>query len=167
MKHCLTESIPNLSHLVSMNLSYIGTDQAVYLLSKHCPCLEDLCLDHSSVSDRCARFFCGYEKASSSQVRKHKLHLYKLNSALLLIFYFNSNREFNTEMYCETHFRSSTVVGLHKFIRSHSQGYISTTVLRLSCTIGIQSIQNNWHSNYKAFDNLIINSVTCDRIFRG
>ena len=51
-----------------MNLSYIATDQAVYLLSKHCPSLEDLCLDHSSVSDRCARFFCGYEKTSASQV---------------------------------------------------------------------------------------------------
>ena len=71
LKYCLKESIPNLSHLVSMNLSYIATDQAVYLLSKHCPSLEDLCLDHSSVSDRCARFFCEYEKTSSSQVRKY------------------------------------------------------------------------------------------------
>ena len=57
-----------------MNLSYIATDQAVYLLSKHCPSLEDLCLDHSSVSDRCARFFCEYEKTSSSQVRKHRMY---------------------------------------------------------------------------------------------
>ena len=71
LKHCLRESIPNLSNLVSMNLSYIATDQAVYLLSKHCPSLEDLCLDHSSVSDRCARFFCGYEKTSASQVYKY------------------------------------------------------------------------------------------------
>ena len=75
LKHCLRESIPNLSHLVSLNLSYIATDQAVYLLSKHCPSLEDLCLDHSSVSDRCARFFCGYEKTSASQVIKC-IHLF-------------------------------------------------------------------------------------------
>ena len=67
-----------------MNLSYIGTDQAVYLLSKHCPSLEDLCLDHSSVSDRCARFFCGYEKASASQVGYSKPRCLETNSAVLL-----------------------------------------------------------------------------------
>ena len=68
LKHCLTESIPDLKHLVSINFSYIATDQIVYLLSKNCPSLEDLCLDHSSVSDRCARFFSGYEKSSPSKV---------------------------------------------------------------------------------------------------
>jgi len=59
LRHCLNESIPKMTHLTAVNFAYIATDQIMYLLCKYCPKLEEICLDHSSVSDRSLRFLCG------------------------------------------------------------------------------------------------------------
>ena len=128
MKHCLRESIPNLSNLVSMNLSYIATDQAVYLLSKHCPSLEDLCLDHSSVSDRCARFFCGYEKTSASQVWTRDTLYFILFHILFIILIAKYQKHKNNISFLNW-CRLRMVVGWHKFIQNHFLGFINITVI--------------------------------------
>jgi hypothetical protein len=60
LQRVMTDSLPQLIDLTHINLAYVASDKLLYLLSRYCRKLEELCLDHShQVTDRGIRFLTG------------------------------------------------------------------------------------------------------------
>lgn len=64
LQRCFSETIPRLGNIQQINLAYVATDKIIYLLARHCRQLQDLCLDHSYVTDRGIRFMTGWPLGS-------------------------------------------------------------------------------------------------------
>lgn len=60
MNRTIIDSIPRYQNLNKINLAYVATDKFLFLLAQHCNLLEELSLDHSSVTDRGIRFLSGW-----------------------------------------------------------------------------------------------------------
>ncbi len=63
----LFESIPRMSNLVELNMAFVATDKACFLVAKNLPKLEVLDLRHSFVTDRGLRFLSGLRPSSQAE----------------------------------------------------------------------------------------------------